>query len=1385
MKNSLNQWAWRILLILTCALTSTQAWAAFNIYLNTNTTGYYIHLWDGTVTNKKGVSLSGTSWPGYSLDENFDTTNIGGKTWYVIPVTSSSINYIPNTGNNGNQTNDLSANATAFRTFDGTKSDRTQNNSDVTSTYTKYLDTYYATGDNVTVFGTAWSATAKEMTNDHNGTWTWTSEQFHMDEGNTIGFKVVKNGTDWIPSGTGNEIIKTAQASGTYSLKITYTLNASEPQGTLTLVQADPVYYTVAGSTNGTAEGDPDEMFTTAWDTSVNEMTESNGTYSWSKWAQLSNGSIAFKVVKNGTTWMPNDNITYNNVGQANDWYYLSVSIDPNNNNYISHSFNALAPMFSVAGGSYDSNKSIELSSIEGATIYYTTDGTIPTTSSTVYSGAITLAHEGEYTIKAIAVKDGHTSLVSTATYTIAFKDIYLFGSVGIQHAWNFSNGNYKLVTSDGVNYTGVYRVNKNTNENVGYFILGSATGITWGDEKMIGSNAGGSNWVINDGNLGTTMTTVAASSKPWQVTTGEGLYQFDYNRSNNTLVVNKYTDGISIFVYDYARPYIYVKDAENTEFNGEYPGANINIIDETIGGFSGLCNAADGSENGTGTLGWYEFPVPSGVHPITFQLLHNGDNTVTKTDFIEASSDVYYYWNGKEYKALRSKEEADSLRRIVAHVRVQGTTVPICDGQPMNGPSSFYGQMYYWMAVTTFNKGEKMRITDGRHLYDNNIYSDIYLEWTDANSNDYVLLSKGTLESRLANKTGVGTIIHLQKNQNTTETHDSKILGINTWVWSTSEGENVNTTNLGRTWWGRHNSDWAGSPYGDNYENSRFLYQNSDPNDPNDQPDVYIETSEDGAKWFTWYEDNSVASITFGYGDLTANSNYPIYTPNKDVYQFYATYESPAVSQQAGELWYVWTPDFTNPGNDNGELIDVTRTYESRAKQKAMCSTVREGNYVYYTDIKGWGDDNIFCYIFSETSSLVGIWPGIQMTKIGYDDEGHPVYLIDLSNYDLSSATGIIFNNGKEETNNTKAQTGNLEWENGGCYDYLGLIYRIGGNIDVIENEPDDNPATLTLTGVWYSRVTGTLFAKGDNDYNNKSVNGYGYTDYAKSTDLQSAPYDQSNWVEIKASYKSGGNVTTTDLKGLIDSKFTLYGIKENSVNPLFEAISVSNVSNDSHYDPNHFTPANFMGQYQQCTNGINYFFVEPKPNEFVYLDRGIYVDRDDASQAEPDDYFRFIMNTNTGLKGSFNVDWTYHDALNTGGYNFNESQLGSHGVAPDLINLTGYSGWLAIIKKNETTTSSAAPSRLKEYVEPFDPAAYDTSVTPSATYTVYPICITSDMATAIQDVKNDKAVRTLKTTRYYNLMGVESSTPFSGVNIVVKEYTDGTRESSKAIMR
>ena len=79
------------------------------------------------------------------------------------------------------------------------------------------------------------------------------------------------------------------------------------------------------------------------------------------------------------------------------------------------------APTFSLEAGSYyDALQSVSLTATDEADIYYTLDGTEPSTSSTKYTAAIALDARGEYTIKAIAAKEGfETSEFATRTYNI------------------------------------------------------------------------------------------------------------------------------------------------------------------------------------------------------------------------------------------------------------------------------------------------------------------------------------------------------------------------------------------------------------------------------------------------------------------------------------------------------------------------------------------------------------------------------------------------------------------------------------------------------------------------------------------------------------------------------------------------------------------------------------------------------------------------------------------------------------------------------------------------------------------------------------------------------------------------------------------------------
>src|SRR3989475_3333911 len=76
-------------------------------------------------------------------------------------------------------------------------------------------------------------------------------------------------------------------------------------------------------------------------------------------------------------------------------------------------------PSFNPAGGSFAGSVTVTMSTTtSGATIYYTTDGSTPTTASSVYTGPVPLTTTT--TLRAMAAASGMAnSSVTSATYTI------------------------------------------------------------------------------------------------------------------------------------------------------------------------------------------------------------------------------------------------------------------------------------------------------------------------------------------------------------------------------------------------------------------------------------------------------------------------------------------------------------------------------------------------------------------------------------------------------------------------------------------------------------------------------------------------------------------------------------------------------------------------------------------------------------------------------------------------------------------------------------------------------------------------------------------------------------------------------------------------------
>ncbi|MBO7459594.1 MAG: chitobiase/beta-hexosaminidase C-terminal domain-containing protein [Bacteroidales bacterium] len=120
-------------------------------------------------------------------------------------------------------------------------------------------------------------------------------------------------------------------------------------------------------------------------------------------------------------------------------------------------------PVFSMASGTYYEEIDVEINcATEGATIYYTLDGSDPTAESEVYTEAIHV--DSDVTIKAIAMMEGYdNSGIATASYVIITDVVVL-----VSQDWEGEMNGWTFVTVEGNKpwTIGTYAGNKYANAN-------------------------------------------------------------------------------------------------------------------------------------------------------------------------------------------------------------------------------------------------------------------------------------------------------------------------------------------------------------------------------------------------------------------------------------------------------------------------------------------------------------------------------------------------------------------------------------------------------------------------------------------------------------------------------------------------------------------------------------------------------------------------------------------------------------------------------------------------------------------------------------------------------------------------------------------------------
>ena len=309
-------------------------------------------------------------------------------------------------------------------------------------------------------------------------------------------------------------------------------------------------------------------------------------------------------------------------------------------------------------------------------------------------------------------------------------------------------------------------------------------------------------------------------------------------------------------------------------------------------------------------------------------------------------------------------------------------------------------------------------------------------------------------------------------------------------------------------------------------------------------------------------------------------------------------------------------------------------------------------------------------------------------------------------------------------------------------------------------------------------------LWCKDQAESNAKTEVQTGQTDYMKNQYAKlyntSAPekWDQSNWVAVKlVPYKNVGlsDIATRlkdDVVGHVLKPKAVTGTYSDDVNYTIAMsmpeqdgkVIFENMIGDAFtYNENLYCTANFLSENLVDENGDtqsaaaeHYYFVNPKIQEVAEVTFAVWNGSYFVAPAPQEG----TSTNESEINGAFNVDWRYNSQdINT------------------LASNKAYQ-FMAVVQK---PVAVAGGMGLKEESEvtPMD-------CTPDGTYMVFPLNLDpSNKDQVITSIAQPVVSKTVSRVMYYNLMGVASAVPFQGVNIVVTEYSDGSRQARKVVMK
>ena len=1155
------------------------------------------------------------------------------------------------------------------------------------------------------------------------------------------------------------------------TVNVTYSGQALGATGTVTVGNSnDNLSQTV--NVTYTYDGDMyivGDVNNTSWDfvNGVPMTRNQDGTYSAHVTAQAGGEGYAWlyftKQVGNEQTVVANafGPVSNGNWGLTSDLYGVPCDLDVNGNlhtiymnpgsyeivvNPANNKFtitpSVAAPVITPATGTYHEAQEVTITcSTPGATIYYTTDGTTPTTSSTQYTGSFTV--DATTTVTAIAVSNGLTSTPATSTITIKLPGSDEF--ILVESTDDITaDDEYVLVytSTAGDDYAlGGYNSSYYNAINTGFVLADDV--VTLEDPTDVN-----------------VLTLIDAGNNQFYIKDEDGNYLY-YSGSGNSISrkeqngeTNAYKWNISINSNEDAV-------IQNVGYESRYLECNVGSGGRYACYQSTLPEAKLYKRGSTVKV---QAPVITPAGGTSNKFYESVDVEITcATENVT----IYYTLDGSTPTA--SSDEYDPAEGLTVPYGSAPTTVKAIAVDGEGNVSKVTTVVYYWDRV-------KVAITPESQQVISNV--EVTITPTPSDATVTYQVNGGAAQTY----TGPFTVTVTEENPEVTV------------VATATKGESTATATATYTF--KDGGVNSIAEFNALSTDEEVFFKN-----PVTVLFEYSQFSQSTHQDYIWIKDRTGYAQLFIQPSLDPVNDIPKYE-NGDVIPagFMVKKGYFSTGQYYQGQCYEWQETFrdtTAKALADPEQVNLSQLLQDPAKYN--------DRYLYINKLK--------------VSNINGL-----NFRIATDEDGD-------GTAEVSGGSDVVGYNKYHDWKNKQGQTVGVTLPDDGEYYNVTFIFQKwqgGYEIMPIEFTPwVDNSIRLedlvevTTTGGTYTisnplqavKVTWddnhgkfAIFAKDDEMYKakRKPLDGqetylirYQNGDFTNT--VEQADYDQSNWIEIlipsEVTNKLSGEYESTlsELQAQFENKIlpggSIEGAYVDALNPTID-YSLTKLPSDlatSEYTPNIYTPANFLMEniddtdgaksYRDDELGNQYFFMmDGKPQEMGLVVWCYYPGNGD--------YFYIPARVGDQVNGhqfhgSFKADMSLCEDPNvdkskTVAQCFDRSNLDGNGI--DQVKLYGFN---AIVRKNpayNSGSSNGAPRRV-------DVAPYYEGTETNPAYIVYPLNAGAKSTGTVTSVAELASSRVVESVRYYNIMGMESEQPFEGINIVVTRYSDGSSSTAKVL--